>query len=410
MVSLMIFFCFGVFSVVDAAGSASANTAVKTDQAADSSPYDPLAVANIMGKTDILKLKAKSSILIDADTGTVLLESNSHEKLPIASVTKIMSMILIMEEIDSGKLSFDDKVTISEHSYNMGGSQVYLEPGEVFSVADLLKAVAIHSANDATVALAEKVSGSEDYFVTQMNEKTKALGMNDTNFLDCTGLTDEGHYSSAYDVALMSRELITKHPRITDFTSTWHDTFRQGTFSLDNTNKLVRYYQGTTGLKTGFTTKAGFCLSVSAKKGDMNLIAVVLGEPDSNTRFAEARKLLDYGFANFESVVLDTKGSIIKDIQVKKGVENTVKALLSADVTLLVKKGSASKITKDLSLNDVAEAPINAGQKLGEAVYSLDGKELCRIPLIAANQVKKASFINLFFKMVLGWLGIGRDN
>lgn len=370
--------------------------------------YDSMAVTKTLEKTNVFDLKAKASVLIDASTGQVLLEKNSHEKLPIASVTKTMSLLLVMDAVDSGKITMDDKVTVSDHSYNMGGSQVYLKPGEEFTVTEMLKAVAVHSANDATVALAEKIAGSEDAFVAMMNEKAKALGMNDTNFLDCTGLTDEGHYSSANDVALMSRDLIMNHPKILEFTTIWHDTFRNGQFSLDNTNKLIRFYDGANGLKTGFTTKAGYCLSAAAKRNNLQLIAVVLGEPDTNTRFAEARKLMDYGFANYEVTQLDKKGVAVGEVGVKKGLKTKVKAIYGEDVKLLLNKGEKGKITREVKLEPDINAPVTAGQKLGEVIYKIGDKEIGKTPAVAEAKVDKASFIRLFFRMVLSWFGIGR--
>lgn len=376
--------------------------------------YNATTVAKIMDKTNIVSLKAKGSILIDGASGAVLLEKDSHLKLPLASVTKVMSMLLIMEAIDNGKLSYDTKVTVSDHSYSMGGSQVWLEPGEVFTVDELLKAVAIHSANDATVALGEAVAGSEDAFVAMMNEKAKELGMNDTNFLDCSGLTDDGHYSCAYDVAVMSRELLVEHPKIIDYTKTWHSTFRDNVpgkkpVSLDNTNKLVRFYEGTTGLKTGFTTKAGHCLSASAVKNNQMLISVVLGEPDSNTRFAEARKLLDYGFANFETVHIDNKGDEVQVVEVRKGLQTSVKAIFKDDVKLLLKKGEKGKIERVVKINENITAPVKAGQKIGEVIYKLADNEVGNAELVASSDVQKASFIRLFFRMILEWFGIGRN-
>jgi D-alanyl-D-alanine carboxypeptidase (penicillin-binding protein 5/6) len=273
----------------------------------------------------------------------------------------------------------------------------------------MLKAVAVHSANDAAVALAEKVAGSEDAFVNMMNEKARELGMKDTNFLDCSGLTDEGHYSSAYDVALMSRELITKHPGITDYTKIWHDTFRNETFSLDNTNKLVRYYDGTVGIKTGSTSKAGYCLSAAAKRNNLLLISVVLGEPDSNTRFAESKKLLDYGFANFEIAVVNSKGEEVKEVEVKKGLKKNVKAIFGDDVKLLLNKGSNGKISQEIEVNEDITAPVKAGQKLGEVIYLIDGKEIGRAEVVAKEDVQKASFIRLFSRMILKWFGVGRE-
>ncbi|MGB3989082.1 MAG: D-alanyl-D-alanine carboxypeptidase family protein, partial [Acetivibrionales bacterium] len=317
--------------------------------------YDSVEVMKIQSNTSLTNLKAKAAILMDCSTGTVLLEKNSHEKLPIASITKIMSMMLIMEAIDAGVIAYDTKVTVSEYSWSFGGSQVWLEPGEVFTVDELLKAVAIHSANDATVALAEAIAGSEETFVAMMNQKARELGMKDTNFLDCTGLTDTGHYSSAYDIALMSRELMLKHPEITDYTSVWHAKFRENVpgknyVSLDNTNKLVRHYNGTVGLKTGYTSAAGHCLSAAAVRDGQQLISVVLGEPDSNTRFAESRKLLDYGFANFETVLMDNMGDVIQQVEVRKGLQPVTNAVYREDVKLLLRKGEKGKIERTVNL------------------------------------------------------------
>lgn len=355
-----------------------------------------------------LELKAKAAILIDANTGTVMFEKNSHEELPLASVTKVMSMLLIMEAIDSGKVTYEDMVPVSEHSYNMGGSQVYLKPGEEFSVLEMLKAVAIHSANDAVVALAEKISGSEETFVSAMNDKAKQLGMNNTNFLDCNGLTDDGHYSSASDIAKMSAELIHKHPKILEITKTWQDKFRNGQFSLDNTNRLIHTYNGATGLKTGFTTRAGYCLSASADRNNMQLIAVVLGEPDSNTRFLEAKKLLDYGYANYQMVKIKNKGEELGTVEVKKGVGTSVKGALKSDVTLMIKKGKKDAIKENVKMTESIEAPVKSGQKIGEITFEENGQIIAKEEVIAVEEIKKASFVRLFFRMVVGWFGIGR--
>lgn len=378
-----------------------------------SDDYVPATVTKIMNKTNIMSLKAKGSILIDGASGKILLEDKSHDKLPLASVTKVMTMLLLMEAIDSGKLAFDTKVTISDHSYRMGGSQVWLEPGEVFTVDELFKAVAIHSANDASVALGEAVAGSEEAFVDMMNQRAKELGMNDTNFLDCSGLTDEGHYSSAFDIAQMSRELLTKHPKITDYTTIWRTPFRENRpgkkpVMLDNTNKLIKYYDGSNGLKTGSTSKAGFCLSASAFRNNQTLIAVVLGEPDSNTRFAEARKMLDYGFANFESVLVNSKGEEVQSVEVKKGLKTSVKAIYKDDVNLLLKKGEKGKIDRVVKLENSIMAPIKAGQTIGLVKYMVEGNEVGNTELVAASDVQKASFIKLFYRMVTEWFGVGR--
>ena len=355
-----------------------------------------------------LDLKAKAAILVDADTGMVMFEKNSHQELPIASITKVMSMLLIMEAIDSGKITYEDMVPVSEHAYNMGGSQVYLEPGEEFSVLDMLKAVAIHSANDAVVALAEKISGSEEVFVSEMNDKAKELGMNNTYFLDCNGLTDEGHYSSAADIAKMSAELIIKHPKILEITTIWQDKFRDGKFSLDNTNRLIHTYNGATGLKTGFTTKAGYCLSASAERNGMKLIAVVLGEPDSNTRFDEAKKLLDYGYANYQIVKIKNKGEELGTAEVKKGVADSVKGILKSDVSLMLKKGSKDQIKQNVKMAESIEAPVTPGQKIGEVFFEDNGQVVAKADIVADAEVKKASFVGLFFRMIIGWFGIGR--
>ncbi len=371
--------------------------------------YDSNTVNAIMAKTNIFELKAKSSILIDSLTGNILIEENSHERLPIASITKIMSMLLVMESINECKIALNDIVVISEHSYSMGGSQVYLEPGEEFTVEELLKAVAIHSANDATVALAEKVAGSEDAFVAMMNAKTAELGMIDTFFLDSSGLTDEGHYSSAYDISVMARELILKYPKILEYTSIWHDTFRNGEFSLDNTNKLIRFYEGTNGLKTGFTTMAGYCLCASVERNGLLLISVVLGEPDTNTRFAETRKLHDYGFANFDTIKLNSKDEIIKTVTVKKGLLNEVNAIYADDISLLVNKGKSDNIKRVFLIEDVIEAPITKGQNIGEVVYELDGNKIGSAEVTTDRAVDRASFFKLFIRMILEWFGIGRE-
>jgi len=375
--------------------------------------YDSAEVMKIMTNTSLTDLKAKSAILIDGTTGTVLLEKNSHDKLPIASVTKIMSMLLIMEAIDKGIINYDTKVTVSEYSWSFGGSQVWLEPGEVFTVDELLKAVAIHSANDATVALAEAVAGSEDAFVAMMNQKARELGMNDTNFLDCTGLTDEGHYSSAYDVALMSRELLLKHPEITKYTSTWHAKFRENVpgkdyVSLDNTNKLVRHYAGTVGLKTGYTSAAGHCLSAAAVRNGQQLISVVLGEPDSNTIFAESRKLLDYGFANFETVMVDSMGDVVGQVSVKKGLQPVTNAVYKEDVKLLLRKGEKGKIERTVKLAENLKAPVKSGQKIGEVIYTLSGNEIGRADIVAASNVQRASFLRMILVLLREWFCLGR--
>lgn len=264
------------------------------------------------------KVNAKAAILIEAETGKVLFSYNENEPLPIASITKIMIMLLVMEAIDGGKITPKDTTTISPYATRMGGSQVYLKEGEVFTVEELLKAVAVHSANDASVALAEVIAGSEEAFVAMMNQKAQELKMKNTMFLDCTGLTDEGHYSTAYDISIMSRELLTKHPKIVHHTTIWHDTFRDGKFDLDNTNKLVKRYRGTTGLKTVFTNKAGFCLSASAERDGTKFISVILGSDSNDHRFSESARLLDFAFTNWESARIEKKDLEAGTIRIKK--------------------------------------------------------------------------------------------
>jgi len=379
----------------------------------DYSGYDAETVAKIVSNTSLSDLKSKGAVLIDFNSGTVLFEKNSHERLPIASVTKIMSMLLIMEAIETGRIGYDTEVSVSERASKTEGTSVWIETGEKYTVEELLKAVAIRSANDATVCLAEAIAGSEETFVEMMNEKAAELGMKDTWFLDCTGLTDEGHYSSAYDVAVMSRALLKKHPEITKYTTIWHDKFRENKpgksiIDLDNTNKLVRFYEGTVGLKTGFTQKAGHCLSASAVRNGQQFIAVVLGAPDSNTRFAECRKLLDYAFANFETTKVNSIGESVREIPVRKGLTPYVTAIFKEDVKLLLKKGKKGEIQRVARFVENLTAPVAAGQKIGEITYLINDEEVGKADLVAANNVPKASFIRIFCMLVLEWFGLGR--
>lgn len=376
--------------------------------------YNAVAVNKTLASTNVNQLQAKGAVLVDSSTGTFIIEQNSHEKLPIASVTKVMSMLLIMEAIDSGKIKYEDYVTISEHAVSMGGSQLYLDTKESkkYTVKDMLKGVAVHSSNDATVALGEMIAGSEDAFVGMMNEKAKALGMNDTHFLDCTGLTDVGHYSTAYDVAIMSRELITKHPQILDFTSIVRDKFGEGVrakaMDLDNTNKLLGKYQGMKGLKTGSTNAAGYNLSAVADKNGLLLISVVLGEQNSNTRFAETIKLLDYGFANYETTTIGSKSDEAGDVEVEKGITTKVKAIYANDVKALIKKGDKNAIAREINLDTGIIAPLKAGTKVGTVTFKSGDKVVGNVDLVAANDVEKASFIKLFFRMITDWFKGGK--
>jgi len=349
------------------------------------------------------QVNAKAAILIEAETGTILFSFNEHEPLPIASITKIMTMLLVMEAIDSGKLDFKQKTTVSANAARMGGSQVYLKEGEIFTVEELLKAVAVHSANDASVALAEAVAGSEEAFVAMMNQKAQELKMKNTMFLDCTGLTDEGHYSTAYDVAIMSRELLIKHPKIVHFTTIWHDTFRDGKFDLDNTNKLVKRYRGTTGLKTGFTNKAGFCLSASAERDGTKFISVILGSDSNDHRFSETARLLDFAFSNWESARIEKKDMDAGTIKVKKGAVTEIPVKFSDNAVVVVKKGGKSKITEKIEMPEIINAPVKAGQTVGVLNIELEGDILASIDIVAAKDSQKCTFGLIFGMIARKW-------
>ena len=349
-----------------------------------------------------LDLAGKSAVLMDAATGTVLYESNPHEKLAPASVTKVMTMLLIMEAIDSGKIGYGDTVTASEAASAKGGSQIYLKAGETMTVTDMLKSIAVSSANDCACAMAEHIAGSEAGFVSLMNEKARELGMNDTNFVNCTGLDDgegaENHRTSAYDIALMSRELMTQHPDIKKFTTIWMDTVRNGTFGLSNTNKLVRFYQGATGLKTGFTSGAGYCLSATAEREGMALIAVVMGADTSANRNAACKALLDYGFANFALVTPALEDAA--PVPVKLGKAEAVTAVLGENAPLLVDKGQKSSITVELAMEEEIAAPVSQGQRLGTLTVKAGEQVLKEIPLVAETAVERLGLGDLVVKVL----------
>ena len=341
-----------------------------------------------------------AAILMDAATGTILYEHNSHAPLPPASVTKIMTMLLVMEAIDDGRIGWEDPVTASAAAAAKGGSQIYLKEGETMPVSVLLKSVTVSSANDAACALAEHIAGSEAAFVEMMNAKAKALGMNDTNFENCTGLDDDtkNHKTSAYDIALMSRELLTKHPDIKQFTTIWMDTVRDGTFGLSNTNKLVRFYSGATGLKTGYTSQAGFCLSASAQRDGMELIAVVLGCDTSAERFAACRSLLDQGFAGYALIApaLDDQVSV----PVTCGKEDRVQAVISGDCQMLIDKSQKSSVKTEISLLDSIQAPVSKGQRLGTMTVRSNEQILAEVPLVAAQPVLRLSYGEILLSLL----------
>jgi len=345
-----------------------------------------------------LKVAGKSAALMDVATGTVLYESNSHERLAPASVTKVMTMLLIMEAVDSGKIAMTDTVTASEAAAAKGGSQIYLKVGETMSVSDMLKSIAVSSANDCACAMAEHIAGSEEAFVAQMNQRARELGMNDTHFVNCTGLDDgenaAEHKTSAYDIALMSRELLKNHPDIKKFTTIWMDTVRNGTFGLSNTNKLVRFYQGATGLKTGFTSGAGYCLSATAQRDGMELIAVVMGADTSANRNAACKQLLDYGFANY--AVIQPELTEAEPITVKLGKVGSVAAVLGESGGILIDKAQKNTVTMALSVEGPVTAPVSKGQRVGTLTVKAGEQILREVPLVASEGVERMSFGDLF--------------
>ncbi|GIN73487.1 D-alanyl-D-alanine carboxypeptidase DacF [Bacillus sp. J14TS2] len=342
---------------------------------------------------------SKSAILIERDTGTVLYEKNKDEKYSPASMTKIMTMLLIMEAIDTGKIKMDEKVTTSEYAASMGGSQIFLEPGEEMMVKELLLAMAIGSANDASVALAEKIAGSEEAFVEMMNDRVKELGLKNTHFKNTTGLPVEDHYSTANDMALMAKELL-KHEEITDFTKNYESYLREDTdkkFWLVNTNKLVKFYPGVDGLKTGFTSEAKYCLTATAKKDGMRVIAVVFGAPTSKSRNAQITKMLDYSFSQYATHPLYEKGKALEKAKVSKGDKKYIEAETGESVSVLTKKGEKlDKLTEEIELNEHIKAPLKKGEKIGVLKVKKDGKELVEVPLVAKENVKKASWWHLY--------------
>ena len=342
---------------------------------------------------------AGAAVLVEKETGTVLYEQNAHDKLEPASVTKIMTLLLVMEAIDSGALSTEDMVTVSAHAASMGGSQVYLKEGEQMSVHDLLKAVAVASGNDASVALAEHLAGSEEAFVQRMNQRAAELGMTDTCFVNCTGLPAAGHLTSAYDIALMSRELILNHPAIREYTTIWMDSLRGGQFQLANTNKLIRFYEGATGLKTGSTDAAGYCLSATAERDGMELIAVVLKCPSSDVRSAAASSLLNYGFANY--TLMDVYPSqALPPVDVLLGGSDTVQPVLSTSSRILVEKSMVDQVTTQLDLCQDVEAPVEAGQKLGQMTVWVGDQQLQAIPIVADSAVDRLTVPGIFARLL----------
>ncbi len=361
-----------------------------------------LSMLPLAGQAVELETAGKSALLMDVATGTILYEQNAHEALPPASVTKVMTMLLIMEAIDSGKIGWDDSVTASEAAAAKGGSQIYLKVGETMSVTDMLKSIAVSSANDCACAMAEHIAGSESAFVDMMNAKAQTLGMKDTHFVNCTGLDDgqdaAEHKTSAHDIAVMSRELLKNHPDIKKFTTIWMDTVRDGAFGLANTNKMVRFYAGCTGLKTGFTSNAGYCLSASASRDGMELIAVVMGAKTSQDRFAACKSMLDYGFANFALYTPALQEGAA--VPVTLGQAGRVSAIPAGEVNLLVDKSQRSAITSEITLEETVTAPVSQGQRLGTLTVKSGEQILSEIPLVAEHSVMRLTWGQIFIRLL----------
>ena len=358
---------------------------------------------------DELNLDCESAILIEQNSGQVLYEKNCHEQLRPASVTKLMSILLIFEALESGQITIEDKVPCSENAASMGGSQIWLDTKETLTVNEMLKAICIVSANDCVVAMAEYISGSEEAFVQKMNERAKQLGMNDTTFKNCHGIDEDGHVTSSYDIALMSKELLNNHPDITNYTTVYMDTLRDGKSELVNTNKLIRNYNGATGLKTGSTSIALYNLSASATRDNLSLIAVVMKAPTSELRFKNAKTLLDYGFKNYAYKKFANKGDVVGSVCVNKGINKNVNAIISSNAGVVVKKGDENKIVQNLSVEKAIQAPVMKGQKLGEITFSLDNETIASIDIVSEKSVEKETYGQIL-KYVYGkWLNICKN-
>ena len=358
-----------------------------------------IPASSAVGEDAGLSLSCASSVLMEKETGTILYDQDSHAKLEPASVTKVMTLLLVMEAVDSGRLSPEDMVTVSAHAAGMGGSQVYLKEGEQMSVSEMIKCVTVVSGNDCAVALAEHLAGSETAFVSQMNQRARELGMADTNFVNCTGLPAQGHLTSAYDIALMSRELILNHPNIRQYTTIWMDSIRDGAFGLTNTNRLVRFYQGTTGLKTGSTDGAGFCISATAERDGMELIAVIMRSPTGPERFEDAKALLDYGFANY-ALVNAYPDVPLAPVDVLLGTVSQVQPQLQRECRLLVRKGQEDQVSTRLTLAEDLEAPVEQGQTLGQLEVYVGEELRDTVPIVSAQQVDRLTVPGIFTRML----------
>ncbi|TAH72832.1 MAG: D-alanyl-D-alanine carboxypeptidase [Anaerolineaceae bacterium] len=354
-----------------------------------------------------MELATPSAVLIEGSSGTVIFEKNKDERLKPASVTKIMTLLLIFEALEEGAINLMDDVSVTEHAASMGGSQVYLEPYEVQNVDTMIRCISIASANDASVAMAEHIAGSHEEFVARMNNRAKELGMNNTNFVNCTGLDADNHYTTAYDIALMSRELITKFPQISNYCTVWMDTFVHTTkkgrteFGLTNTNKLIKSYKGITGLKTGSTSLAKYCLSATARRNNMDLIAVIMAAPDTKTRFMEAAKLLNYGFANYSIYVDDHKDVTLEPVRITKGVTDYVYGKIRGDFSYLCSKGkSPENIRKEIVLYEKVPAPLTTEDKIGDIIYYYDNEKIGSVDILATENIPKAGYKDNFIKSI----------
>ena len=394
IIAFILAFCFLFGMRVSAKGSVTVSS--ECDISDINVPLDNTPVNAAIGQT--LDIKAKSVVLMEPNTGKVLYEANSDEQLAPASITKIMSLLLVMEAIDRGDISLETVVTASEHACSMGGSQIWLEPGETMTVNDLLKAAVIASANDACVALGETIAGSEEGFVAMMNERAEQLGMTKTHFVNCTGLDAEGHLTSAYDVAVMSSELI-KHDLIKDYSTVWMDSLRDGKSELVNTNKLVRFYEGTTGLKTGTTSKAKYCVAATAERNGMELVAVVMAGDTTNDRFNGAKKLLDYGFANYNFSSIDAELSEGFTLNIAKGTRKKITVRAENALNILLPKTASGNIERKTVFKEDITAPVKKGEVLGTVTVTMGGEQLGEIPIVADEDVGK-----LTLSVTLKWI------
>lgn len=359
-------------------------------------------------KDNSLNLTCEGAVLIEQNSGSVIYDHNMHEKLRPASVTKVMSILLIMEALERGDISLSDKVPCTEEASKMGGSQIWLDTTEELTVDEMLKAICVVSANDCTVAMADYLAGSQEEFVNRMNERAKELGMNDTTFKNCHGIDEEGHVTSAYDIALMSRELLVNHPSITNYTTIYMDSLRDGKSQLVNTNKLVRNYEGCTGLKTGSTSIALFNLSASATRDGLSLIAVIMKGETSKIRFNEASKLLNYGFGNYQYKKIANKGDITGECIINKGIKNSIKVCCENDFGLLTKKNDKQEIEQDIEIYNNVYAPVQSGQKVGEITYRIGNEEIGKVSLVTNESVDKFGFTSMTANIYKKWFSLLR--